>query len=435
MLSLRDPPPIASEPEPPDKITEDKSTESVQSHSYSVINSLNRKSRRKLAKEILQQTCHNIVSAPGKLICLQRKQARPPGCTFLGSKATATQVSLVREDNKPVEMVIDSGSDITLISAEYIKTLKSPPKIKTGQRISLIQLTGSATISGYVDIPIFFHTTQGPVSMNIEAYVVKNMTTPVILGNDFADQYDLSILRHEGETRLLLGSSQRYVPVENSTRPHQVDSNGKPFKVHLLDEVASKCLKTAAHRKKKQLRQRKLRQNSDRYIRTSISTTIPPETVKRIPVSTTNLQDADYHYAERLLNFHHDVEDCYGPPDSIIETVNPYLQVANFSKRTLRIPLGQAIAIKQSPSKWLKSRQSVNPQLYEEMQKRALLIKSLAKNLGDTGKSEENPHIPGDEPLEGGLKSSEHEPTPPKNTSLSEIDISPHLSDDQAKDL
>jgi len=68
------------------------------------------------------------------------------------------------------------------------------------------------------------------------------------------------------------------------------------------------------------------------------------------------------------------------------------------------------------------------------MTRRACLIKALAKNLGEPNLRKTDEHS-GDEPLEGGLKSSEHEPTPPKNTSLSEIDISPHLSDDQAKDL
>jgi hypothetical protein len=36
--------------------------------------------------------------------------------------------------------------------------------------------------------------------MEIEAYIIKGMSTSLILGNDFADQYELLILRSEGQT-------------------------------------------------------------------------------------------------------------------------------------------------------------------------------------------------------------------------------------------
>jgi hypothetical protein len=86
--------------------------------------------------------------------------------------------------------------------------------------------------------------------MDVEAYVVKGMTAPLILGNDFADQFDLSLLRHEGQSRLLLGSSQRFVPVENSTSPF-TDDQGNPFKVRVIPLKESKCFKVIAHKRQK----------------------------------------------------------------------------------------------------------------------------------------------------------------------------------------
>src|ERR1700742_135283 len=159
--------------------------------------------------------------------------------------------------------------------------------------------------------------------MDVEAYVVKGMTAPVILGNDFADQFDLSLIRSDGQTRLVLGESERSVNVENSTSPF-LDEKGKVFKVRALPETESKCYRIITHKRNKRRQRRRRNQALAPYIRAAESVTIPPETVKRVPVSTVNLEDAEFHYAERLLNYKRHIEDCYGPPDSILSTKDPF---------------------------------------------------------------------------------------------------------------
>ena len=81
--------------------------------------------------------------------------------------------------------------DITLISARTLETLLEAPQIKKGQKINLIQVTEKASILGYVDLELYFHIKDGPVKIKVEAYIVKGMTTPLILGNNFMDQYSL----------------------------------------------------------------------------------------------------------------------------------------------------------------------------------------------------------------------------------------------------
>jgi hypothetical protein len=90
-------------------------------------------------------------------------------------------------------MIIDSRSDITLISTKTLDSLSETPKVRKGQKINLVQVTRKASISGYVKLDLYFHTKEGPVKIKVEAYVVKGMTTPLILGNDFADQYSLLV--------------------------------------------------------------------------------------------------------------------------------------------------------------------------------------------------------------------------------------------------
>jgi hypothetical protein len=93
-----------------------------------------------------------------------------------------------------MKVIIDSGSDITLISLKALESLLKRLKIRTGQKINLIQVMGTSSISGFVNLDICFHAEGGPVKLTIEAYVVKGMTTPFILGNDFADQYSISTI-------------------------------------------------------------------------------------------------------------------------------------------------------------------------------------------------------------------------------------------------
>ncbi|KZT28376.1 hypothetical protein NEOLEDRAFT_1031208, partial [Neolentinus lepideus HHB14362 ss-1] len=129
------------------------------------------------------------------MIELRKYMARPMGTCFLGVKATKTNAFLGGINGLRSEVIVDSGSDITLISQKVLSSLLNTPRIKTGQKINLIQVTGNAWISGFVMLDLIFPTPEGPVKMNVEAYVVNGMSAPLILGNDFADQYSISILR------------------------------------------------------------------------------------------------------------------------------------------------------------------------------------------------------------------------------------------------
>ena len=75
--------------------------------------------------------------------------------------------------------------------------MQTPMKLQQGQQVNLVQVTGNVFISVYVDIDLYFHTPDGPLKINVEAYVVKGMSTPLILGHDFADQYSISVILQE----------------------------------------------------------------------------------------------------------------------------------------------------------------------------------------------------------------------------------------------
>ena len=92
---------------------------------------------------------------------------------------------------------------------------------------------GNTSISGYVNIDPYFHTLDGPIKINVEAYVVKGMSTPLILGNDFADQYSISVIHQEGSCMIEFGDSNCRMPVNNSVSLPFLDKDGHTFKLHV----------------------------------------------------------------------------------------------------------------------------------------------------------------------------------------------------------
>lgn len=189
------------------------------------------KKRRREQSEEPSQERLPAPSGSGELLELPRQMARPPGCSFLGARAITVEACLLSNAGNPVPIILDSGSDITLISQKTLDSLSDPPRPRLGQKVKLIQVTGTATISGYVPLDLYFDTPQGPVKLFVEAYVVKGMSTPFILGNDFADQYSISLVRRGGETKVKFGSSDREMKVRNpltdATGPQ--DENGHAF--------------------------------------------------------------------------------------------------------------------------------------------------------------------------------------------------------------
>ena len=134
------------------------------------------------------------LQASTQLTQLQPITARPPGTTFLGVQPLRVDVRLGGPCRSKTAMIMDSGSNISLISTSLLSTMSPSPKEKMGQSIKINQVTGRSSTNKYVSITTYFETSEGPVSMDIDAYIVKDMNAPLILGNDFADQYSLSIL-------------------------------------------------------------------------------------------------------------------------------------------------------------------------------------------------------------------------------------------------
>jgi hypothetical protein len=188
-------------------------------------------SRKTFAKKLKNAT-RTLASMIGEEITLKRLMSRPPGTAFYGNKATIIKGWIQSKLGVKRRITFDTGSEITLINEDLIPELSPVPKIKSGQKLKLVQVTGNSTISRYVIIPLIFDTDLGPVKMTVEAYIVPKMNAPFILGTDFASQFQLSLIRDNLGTCIQFGDTGRSIKVEESETSPQVNSSGA-FKVEI----------------------------------------------------------------------------------------------------------------------------------------------------------------------------------------------------------
>ena len=108
---------------------------------------------------------------------------------------------------------------------------------------------------------------------------MKGMTTPLILGNDFADQYSLSVKRMEGRTFLEFGDSGQSLDIANSVVSEIVDEEGHTFKVQRLESTNRGLAKEISHRRNQRRKRRSKFRTTNQNVRSRIKVVIPRKLV------------------------------------------------------------------------------------------------------------------------------------------------------------
>jgi hypothetical protein len=161
-------------------------------------------------------------------------------------------------------------------------------------------VTGKSSISGFVNLDIFFLTDDGPVKLNVDAYIVDGMSTPFILGNDFVDQYSISIIREEGEAHIRFGNSGRTLKVETSTSSSMTDDEGHAFKISVMLGVDQRGPNL---KRKARLRQGRSEVWSTQRV------VIPPETSVAVLVHAYFAKGQDSLLVEKQISNHRNGDD------------------------------------------------------------------------------------------------------------------------------
>lgn len=110
----------------------------------------------------------------------------------------------------PVDVLVDSGSDISLISSSVLRHLKCNriPTFRLMRGIGSQEIESTSYITTVVELP--------EISVEVDLFVVPSecLSTPVLLGTD--------VLNREGVTYIRSGGNQRLTRVEKVSRVHHL---------------------------------------------------------------------------------------------------------------------------------------------------------------------------------------------------------------------
>ena len=139
------------------------------------------------------------------------------------------------------------------------------------------------------------------------------MTTPFILGNDFADQYFLSVKQMQGRAFLEFGDSGQSLDIANLVSPNFINEEGHAFWVQRISSTSTGLSKKIYHWRNQRIRRKTKFQATDQNVRTGNG---------QLPEKYTSL------CVEKMFTSSLNLEDIY-MPDLLINKWNAVLQVSS----------------------------------------------------------------------------------------------------------
>lgn len=100
-------------------------------------------------------------------------------------------------EERPIDLRLDSGADVSLISKDFLLSLKNKVPISKGMKMCLWQLTDkNASLEGYITLPVFIESEDGTIiETEVEAYVVPGISVDILLGEDYQMAHEVTVAR------------------------------------------------------------------------------------------------------------------------------------------------------------------------------------------------------------------------------------------------
>lgn len=293
----------------------------------------------------------NSTSTPAagtaRVVPLAPKRKAEPGRAAQGISVLSVRGKLNSLDEADVDLRLDSGADITLISEDFYRSLKTPPRLRTGLKMSLWQLVDkNASIQGYVDINIYVPSSQGPVlKLSAEAYVVPGMAVPILLGEDFQRTYEIGVSRDVAlGCRISFGGTEWLVPAKD------VEKRGKLPKLARNVEAEASFVRAKASRRSHADRQRKSREEKtrNRSLRLTSPVVVPPQSVVNAEVAL--LADASREWLVERAIVHAGPESKIAVPNCLVTGSRPRIPISNPTDEPISLAQGTLVGVLTDPT-------------------------------------------------------------------------------------
>ena len=268
--------------------------------------------------------------------------------------------------------------------------------------MNLHALTNNAKIIGYVALSVFMRTKKGKVlELEEEAYVVPGMQVPILLGEDFQKNYNVSIHRYEEGVHLSIPVGTEMHEVHAFNEPH-VDKGFEIYRVKSLRDrqraaVVSEIQRTRRDACLAGLPSEELDgKESHEYVRAAEDVWIAPDASKKVRLAG-DFSGKEVWLVERLTI--NTKKGFYGTGTSLLRSEDPFLHIANISATRQQIRRGDVLGILRDPDKYLDQN---TPEQEAQRKAFALLVQKLAKGSAPEkealGKPLKSPNQPGDDP-------------------------------------
>jgi hypothetical protein len=277
---------------------------------------------------------------PDTRVKLKKRRFTPAGASTVGVSVVAVQGWVGSTRNARVDLRLDSCADVTLISQEYVESLKDRPSCQKGMKMNLWQLTDKdSTIQGYIRIPIFMESSDGILlETEAEAYVVPNMTVPILLGEDYHLNYEL-IVAHKVDFRSVVNfaGNPYAVPARGVCRTRDFDRMRQS-----ACSVAS-FIKSKLHKrnKAKKTRQKKKFGTDQRTVRAAEDYRLRPDECRRIRVEGHFEENKTWLVEKNMIASAND--SPFVVPNVLISASDPWVPISNPSPHPKLIRKGDII--------------------------------------------------------------------------------------------
>lgn len=268
---------------------------------------------------------------------------------------------------------------MSLVSLEFLNSLKVKPAIKQGLKMKLWQLTSkNETLAGYVTLPLFIEAEDRTfLESEVEAYVVPGMSVDILLGEDYQLGHEIAVKRSvESRTRIefrKLQHSVHAVPVartkdfERMSSTHYGTASYVRAKVHRRAQSKRHCKRVKFGTEKN-------------TIRAAVDLKIAPNSVASLKVDGYfEESDGKDWLVEKSLLANDD--DSFAVPNVLFSSSCPVVLIMNPTDRPRYICKGEVIGTITDPSEFLDK--PTTEEHWEQMNKSALAIASLISCLSE----------------------------------------------------
>ena len=282
-------------------------------------------------------------------IKLRKRRFTPAGSSAIGVSVVAVQRWVGSLRNDQMDLRLDSCADVMLISQEYLESLRERPMCQKGLKMDLWQLTDKdAQIQGYVRIPIFMESSEGVIlETEAEAYVVPNMTIPILLEEDYHLNYELTVAH-----RIDFKSVVNFSGMPYSVPARGVNRTGDFGRMWQSASAAASFIKSKLHKrnKAKKARDKKKFGIEKRTVRASEDCRLRPDECRRIRVDGHFEEDRTWLVEKNLLASNND--SAFIVPNVLISASDPWIPISNPSPHPRMIRKGDVVGYLVDPQEF-----------------------------------------------------------------------------------